>query len=144
MNYKKIFVGCDHAGISLKKPLMELFPQLPWEDCGTFSDASVDYPDFAETVVQKLKDYPGGDAVGVLICGSGQGMAISANRHKHIRAALCWNVEIARLSRAHNNANVLCLGARSTDPRTAQEILKIFLNTSFEGGRHEKRVAKFS
>lgn len=144
MNYKKIFIGCDHAGLSLKKPLMDFFPQLPWDDCGTHSEASVDYPDFAEIVAQKMKDFSPHDVLGVLICGSGQGMAISANRYKHIRAALCWNVEIARLARAHNNANVLCLGARSTDPRTAQEILKVFLNTPFEGGRHEKRVAKFS
>lgn len=137
---EKIFIACDHAGLNLKKYLIQKNPDLSWVDLGTHDEASVDYPDYADLVSNELINNP--QALGVLICGSGQGMAIRANRHKNIRAALCWNEEITALSRAHNNANVLCLGARFTEPLLAHKILNLFLQTSFAGGRHENRVRK--
>lgn len=135
-----IWTGCDHAGFPLKKHLMEQFPQYQWHDQGTFDEASVDYPDFAEKVALSLKTRP--NDFGLLICGSGQGMAIKANRYPWVRAAICWNEEVARLARAHNNANVLCLAGRLVDSNTNERILKSFLNSSFEGGRHLRRVEK--
>jgi len=142
---RTIFVAGDHAGFGLKKILRDANPNLPWEDLGTYDDASVDYPDFAHRLADRMKPYASDQSViGILICGSGQGVAMGANRHKHIRAALCWSPEVAKLSRSHNNANVLCLPAKFIDTKTAQEILTVFLNTEFEGGRHERRVAKLS
>jgi ribose 5-phosphate isomerase B len=106
---------------------------------------SVDYPDYANLVAEKLLNIKNNDeAIGVLICGSGQGVAMRANKFKHIRAALCWNKEIAELSREHNNANVLCMGARFVDLKIAEEILIAFIQTKFAGGRHERRVNKLS
>ncbi len=138
-----IFVGSDHAGFALKSDLIKQFPDLPWRDLGTNSDESVDYPDYADRVVNAMKEHGIDTSVGVLLCGSGQGMAIRANRYSFIRAALCWNEEIARLSRAHNDANVLCLPSRFIEPSAACVILAEFLNTPFEGGgRHERRVKK--
>jgi ribose 5-phosphate isomerase B len=148
---KHIFIACDHAGLPLKKILMEKFPNLPWVDMGTNTEASVDYPDYAEKLAHKLfEDHVDAETaqdifhttMGVLICGSGQGMAIKANRYPHIRAALCWTPEIAELSRKHNNANVLCMGSRTTDHTLALQIFEKFLTTPFEGGRHGSRVAK--
>ena len=136
----EIFIGADHAGFSMKSELLKAKPDLPWRDLGTDSETSVDYPDFADRVVQAMQNKP--NSFGVLICGSGQGMAIRANRFPFIRAALCWNVEIAHLARAHNNANVLCLPGRYVSTGEALEILNDFLNTPFEGGRHERRVKK--
>lgn len=138
---EKIFIACDHAGLNLKTHLIkQLHDGFLWADLGTNDETSVDYPDFADRVADELKKNP--HSLGVLICGSGQGMAIRANRHRHIRAALCWNEDIAILSRAHNNANVLCMGARFIEPLLANKILNSFLKTSFEGGRHEQRVRK--
>jgi ribose 5-phosphate isomerase B len=135
-----IHVASDHAGFELKKELIHHLKEYNWRDYGPFDTVSVDYPDFAKKVCEALrnseKDY------GLLICGSGQGMCMSANKYPFIRAALCWNSEVARLARAHNNANVLCLGARIIDFETATQILKTFCSTSFEGGRHELRVNK--
>ena len=139
--YKTIYVACDHAGLELKRHLIGRFPFLPWKDLGTNSTESVDYPDFAEKLCHALQPELK-TACGVLICGSGQGMAIRANRFSFIRAALCWNEEIAQLSRQHNDANVLALGARMTPPPIAEQILKTFLETDFEGGRHQNRVNK--
>lgn len=139
---KKIFIACDHAGFLLKKYLLQHCLGMSWVDLGTDSDASVDYPDFADRVANELKNNV--NDFGVLICGSGQGMAIRANRYTHIRAAVCWNEEIATLSRAHNNANVLCLGARFVEPLLAHNILNSFLKTPYEGGRHENRIQKLS
>lgn len=136
-----LVVGCDHAGLELKNYLMRQNSSLPWQDLGTHSIDSVDYPDYADLVCAKVKEPT---HVGLLICGSGQGMAIRANRHPHIRAALCWHEEIARLARAHNNANVLCLGARTIDFKICERILTTFLTAKFEGGRHEARVLKLS
>ena len=149
---KKIYIASDHAGFDLKQKFLQDNPQLPWEDLGTYDTQSVDYPDYAKKLCEKLISITGSlpttedafkaGACGVLICGSGQGMAIRANKFPQIRAALCWNEDVARLSRQHNNANVLCLGARAVTAEAAQKILNTFLESSFEGGRHSQRVAK--
>ena len=136
---KELVVGSDHAGLSLKLHLMEALPELPWRDIGTHTEDSVDYPDYADAVCKEVR-LP--DRPGLLICGSGQGMAIRANRHRQIRAALCWHEEVARLARAHNDANILCLGARTMDFKSCERILVTFLNSPFEGGRHLIRVKK--
>ena len=141
MSRTKLFIGSDHAGFQRKNELKARFPDIDWIDVGTSAEASVDYPDYADQVAKKVIET---DGRGVLICGSGQGMAIRANRYPKVRAALAWNPEIAKLSREHNDANVLCLGSRHTDTNTAAEILKTFLNTNFEGGRHTARVTKLS
>jgi len=138
----KIFLASDHAGLELKNLIKKHFPKFEIEDLGTFNEESVDYPDFADLVAQKLSHHP--SYYGLLVCGSGQGMAIRANRYPHIRAALCWNTETAKLARQHNNANVLCLGGRVLEANAAFEIIKTFLETGFEGGRHERRVGKLS
>lgn len=151
---KKLFIAADHAGFELKNKLMASYPELPWEDLGTYNLESVDYPDFSRKLSQKMieankgvamtEDALKSPAVGVLVCGSGQGVAIAANRFPEIRAALCWNSEVAQVSRAHNNANVLTLGARFVSADLANEILKTFLASPFEGGRHAGRVTKLS
>lgn len=141
----KIAFGSDHAGYRLKKYLLALTSGLGHEirDFGSDSpDISCDYPDFAAAVSKSVSV---GDAdIGVLVCGSGIGMSIAANKFPGVRAALACSPEHARLSRLHNDANVLCLGARFTDDKTAAACFKIFLETKFEGARHEKRVAKIS
>jgi ribose 5-phosphate isomerase B len=136
---KTLWVASDHAGFELKQKLLAAHPELTWKDLGPFDDSRVDYPDFAQKLCDSIK---GADDRGVLICGSGQGMAIKANRSIHIRAALCWNEEVAQLARAHNDANVLCLGARVMTPLECNHILKAFLTTEFEGGRHQARLDK--
>jgi len=137
-----VAIASDHAGFELKEKLKEEISKLGLkaEDLGTKGSESVDYPDYAEALVKWMRLHSGGR--GVLICGSGIGMSIAANRHKGIRAALVHNGIEAELARKHNNANVLCLGARTTNNLSAKEALKTFLNTAFEGGRHEKRVEK--
>lgn len=137
-----VALGNDHAGVSLKdslKPLIERL-QAKITDLGTNGPASVDYPDFAHAlargVAEKRFD------VGILVCGTGIGMSIAANRHREIRAALCTDPYSARMTRLHNDANVLCLGARVIGEGLAEEIVTAFLTTSFEGGRHAGRVAK--
>ncbi len=145
---KKILIACDHAGFEIKKALLAATPGTPWVDLGTTSIESVDYPDYADQLCQRLSaETQGSDAMdtfGVLICGSGQGMAIRANRYPQIRAALCFNAEITRLSREHNNANVLVLPGRFVTTDQAVEFVKIFAETKFAGGRHSARVAKLS
>ncbi len=138
---KTIFIASDHAGLAMKRHLIARFPHLPWHNLGTNSEDSVDYPDFAESLCQQMQPKLA-DSLGVLICGTGQGMAIKANRFPFIRAALCWNEEIAQMARDHNNANVLCLPGRYTVFPVAEKILEIFLNTPFSGGRHQRRVDK--
>ena len=140
---KTIFIANDHGGLELKNHLLGRFPFLPWKDLGTSSTESVDYPDFAEKLCNELKVRLK-DSVGVLLCGSGQGMAIRANREAAIRAALCWNEEVAKLARQHNDANVLVLGGRVTPFPLAELILQTFLKTEFEGGRHQRRVDKLN
>lgn len=140
----KIFISSDHAGFSFKQDLIKHFSaQFQFEDLGPLSDERVDYPDFADQVVKKLLASPQNN-FGILICGSGQGMAMRANKFPNIRAALCWNEEVAQLSRAHNDANILCLGARLLTSENAYKITEIFLKTPFEGERHAARVKKIS
>ena len=137
-----IFFGADHAGVGLKDALLTIAQErgLETKDLGTHGDASVDYPDFGHAVATAVLANPG--AVGVLICGTGQGISMSANRHPGIRAALCTDPFSARMSRMHNDANVLCMGARVVGSGLAQDILEAFLSAAFEGGRHARRVAK--
>ncbi|MCB0348928.1 MAG: ribose 5-phosphate isomerase B [Bdellovibrionales bacterium] len=136
----KLFIASDHAGFDLKEELKKLHDDIEWTDLGPDSDQRVDYPDYADKVARAIIDDP--KQMGVLICGSGQGMAIKANRYPQIRAALCWNEDIAILSRGHNDANILCLGARHTTADHAADILTAFINAEFEGGRHLDRVKK--
>lgn len=137
-----IAIAGDHAGFALKDVLKAELERLGFAalDLGPHSEASVDYPDFANALAQALAD--GRAKRGVLICGSGIGISIAANRHKHIRAALVHDGLGARLCRQHNDANVLCLGARLIGVDVAKDCLKVFLTTDFEGGRHQNRVAK--
>jgi len=139
---KKIFIASDHAGYELKKKIIERFSKkLNLEDLGTNnSNKSVNYPDYAHKLCIKVKKNKFN--IGILVCGSGIGMSMAANRHKKIRAALCYSIKHAKLSRLHNNANVITLGSRLTNKKLALNIVNIFLRTNFEGGRHKKRVSK--
>jgi ribose 5-phosphate isomerase B len=136
-----LYIASDHAGFVLKQKIFAYCAQqgLPFEDLGPFDATSVDYPDYAQKLCEYIKDSAN---KGILICGTGIGMSISANRLKGIRAALCTNEFEARLSRQHNDANVLCLGARVVGDGLALSILDVFLNTVFEGGRHQNRIDK--
>ncbi len=140
-----IYIASDHAGFDLKKDVITYLKKqnLDVIDLGPSNCNSVDYPDFADLVCQKLKDNSSSD-FGILICGSGQGMAIRANKYSYIRAALVYSAEIAKQSREHNNANVICLGSRFCSFDNAQNWISIFLNTKFSEGRHALRVAKTS
>ena len=137
-----VILGSDHAGFALKEKLKGTLDRLgvPWEDVGTTSEDSVDYPDFAHQVAEAVAS--GRFARGVLVCGTGIGVSITANRHPGVRAALVCDEGGARLSREHNDANILALGGRTTDPATAEAILETWLSTPFAGGRHGRRVAK--
>ncbi len=135
----KVLIASDHAGFVLKSSLMHSF-DYEWIDLGPKSTDSVDYPDYAHKLANALKD--GQADKGVLICGSGIGISIAANRHDGVRAALCTNGLMARLSRQHNNANVLVLGERLTGIDVAKDCVNEFFKTDFEGGRHGRRVAK--
>jgi ribose 5-phosphate isomerase B len=137
-----VILGADHAGFSLKEKLKTVLDRLgvPWEDVGTDSEDSVDYPDFAHRVAEAVGS--GRVTRGVLVCGTGIGVSIAANRHADVRAALVCDEETARLSREHNDANVLALGGRTMDPALAERILETWLKTPFAGGRHGRRVAK--
>lgn len=137
-----LYFGSDHAGFLLKEALKKYAEehQIPHTDVGCFSQDSCDYPIIARELGEKIAEYP--DSMGVLICGSGIGMSIAANRIKGVRAAECSSVEYATLARQHNNANVLCMGARMVDEKTALAMMTVFLKTPFEGGRHERRVAQ--
>jgi len=138
----KIAIGADHAGFELKEALRSFLKEHELKDFGTYSAESADYPDFAHPVAVAVEN--GEFELGILICGSGNGIAITANKHQGIRAAVCWNTELASLARKHNNANILCLPARFISIKEAQEITNTFLNTEFEGGRHTNRVSKIS
>jgi ribose 5-phosphate isomerase B len=139
-----ITIASDHAGFDLKQFLVEELTRLGFAalDLGTHDRSSVDYPDFADALAAALGD--GRAKRGVLICGTGIGMAIAANRHRHIRAAPCHDATSARLARQHNNANVLALGARLIGTEVARDCLATFLDTAYEGGRHDRRIAKMS
>jgi ribose 5-phosphate isomerase B len=138
---KTLIVGSDHAGVALKEELCEVARELGYEieDIGTHSTESTDYPDYAHQVANAVSRQEG---LGLLVCGTGLGMSMAANRHPGVRAAACGNIYSAAMSRQHNDANVLCLGSRIIGPGLAAEILKAFLSSSFEGGRHERRVNK--
>jgi len=135
-----VAIACDHGGFALKEALKSALPDVTWLDLGTDSAASVDYPDFASKLADAIKD--GRARRGILICGSGIGISIAANRHAHIRCALVHDVTGARLCRQHNDANVLALGGRTTGDVVAKECVEAFLGTAFEGGRHQKRIDK--
>lgn len=139
---KPIAIGCDHAGFDCKEDLISFLEgeKMAFRDFGTFNKDSVDYPDFAHPVANAVES--GEYAFGVLLCGSANGVAIAANKHQHIRAAICWGEELAELARKHNNANVLCIPARFVRDGDAEKMLDIFMNTAFEGGRHALRVDK--
>jgi len=139
-----VAIGADHAGFEYKKEVKKLLESagMTVDDKGTYSADSVDYPDFAHPVATGVADNKA--AFGILICGSGNGVCITANKHAEIRAALCWNEELASLARQHNNANVLCIPARFVSMGLAKAMVRTFMNTSFEGGRHERRVEKIA
>lgn len=141
---KPVAIGSDHAGFEFKTFLAEILRSrgLQVKDFGTHSSDSADYPDFAHPVANAVEKGEAG--CGVLICGSANGVAITANKHQDIRAAICWQNEIASLARQHNNANIICIPARFVSLSVAEEMVDTFLNTTFEGGRHEKRVAKIA
>ena len=137
-----IAMGADHAGYEYKEEQKKMLTAAGWAvaDKGTYSLESVDYPDFAHPVATMV--HKGDAAAGILVCGSGNGVCMSANKHADIRAALCWTEEIASLARQHNNANVICIPARFVSPEKAEAMVNVFLSTPFEGGRHERRVEK--
>ena len=142
MEVKTIGLACDHAGFPLKQFIIQYLESkgYQYKDVGTYSDTSCDYPDFAHPLAEAIESgecYPG-----IAVCGSGEGMAITLNKHQGVRAGLAWNKDIAGLIRQHNNANVIVLPGRFIDNKTAEGILDVFFKTPFEGGRHERRVEK--
>lgn len=140
----KIVIASDHAGFKLKIAVKEQLEKKGYEfdDMGTVNEESVDYPDFAHKLGKAVND--GEYKRGIIICGSGQGVSMTVNKYENIRAALCWNAEQAELSRRHNDANVIALPGRFIDNDEAVKAVKLFMNTSFEGGRHQSRVKKIS
>ena len=140
--FNKICISSDHAGYETKEFIKDLLikSKISTVDLGPFLNKSVDYPDYAKKVSNRVSKRK--SDIGILVCGSGTGMAISANKTKGIRAAVGYNIKSTQLSRQHNNANVLCLGSRLTKKKDIKKIIKIFLNTKFEGGRHKRRVKK--
>jgi len=138
----KYFIGTDHAGFEVKPFVIEYLKNkgIEVEDLGTYSTESVDYPDFAHKVAEAVLANPG--TMGILICGTGIGMSLAANKHKGIRAALCHDHYTASMARKHNNANILCFGARIVGKGEIESILEGWLNSEFEGGRHQRRVEK--
>jgi len=138
----KIIIGSDHAGFAYKQQIIDYLSDKDIEiiDVGTDADASCDYPDYAHALAKKIENKEA--EYGILLCGSANGVAMAANKHQKIRAALCWENEIAHLARLHNDANVLCLPARYINIETAFEMINTFFTTDFEGGRHQKRVDK--
>ena len=139
---KKIFISSDHAGFKLKEiiKIYLLKKKLPFQDLGPLNEDKVDYPDYAHKVAKKVKINK--KNVGILVCGSGTGMNIAANKHKNIRAAQCFNLKSTKLSRLHNDANIITLGSRLLSKKNALNFVGVFLNTKFEGGRHSKRIRK--
>ena len=144
MEIKTVGIACDHAGFALKKYVLQYLEEkgLEYKDYGTFSDMSCDYPDFAHALAEGIENgdvYPG-----IAICASGEGMTITLNKHQGVRAGLAWNTEIAELTRQHNDANVIVLPGRFVDNKTAGKILDVFFKSTFEGGRHARRVEKIA
>ena len=141
-NLKKIFISSDHAGFKLKEAIKSYLSnkKLSFTDMGPYNDSRVDYPDFAHKVARKVKLNK--NNIGILVCGSGMGMNIAANRHNNIRAAQCFNLKSTKLSRLHNDANIITLGSRLLTKKNALSCVGVFLDTKFEGGRHSKRIRK--
>jgi ribose 5-phosphate isomerase B len=141
---KPVAIGCDHAGFQYKEQLISFLEGkgIAFKDFGTHSADSVDYPDFAHPVSAAVET--GDAAFGILLCGSANGVAITANKHQGIRAAICWGEELAQLARLHNNANIICIPARFVSESDAEQMVHTFMNTAFEGGRHANRVFKIS
>ena len=139
---KTIFISSDHAGYNLKEQIKNKFKKkYNFQDLGTKdSKISVNYPDYAHKLCKKVSH--NNKNIGILVCGSGMGMSMAANRHKKIRAAMCYSIKNTKLSRLHNNANIITLGSRLTKKNTAFKCIEAFINTKFEGGRHKKRVKK--
>ena len=139
---KKIFISSDHAGFKLKEYIKIYLSKkkLSFQDLGPHNNNKVDYPDYAHKVAKKVKISK--KNVGILVCGSGTGMNIAANKHKNIRAAQCFNLKSTKLSRLHNDANIITLGSRVLSKKNALSFVGVFLNTKFEGGRHSKRIRK--
>ena len=140
--FKKICISSDHAGLEVKEFIKDLAinSNISITDLGPFQNKSVDYPDYAKKVSRRVSNKK--SQIGILVCGSGTGMAISANKTKGIRAAVGYNSKSTQLSRQHNNANILCLGSRLTKKNNIKKIVSIFLKTKFEGGRHKRRIKK--
>ena len=141
---KPVAIGSDHAGFEYKEDLISFLEAkgLTYHDFGTHSVESVDYPDYAHPVARSVEN--GESSFGILLCGSANGVAITANKHQGIRAALCWGEEIAKLAREHNNANIICIPARFVREGDAEKMVQIFINTGFEGGRHKGRIEKIA
>src|SRR5690554_1601447 len=144
MKWTKVAIGCDHAGYELKEILKKHIQDkgIQVEDFGTYSTESVDYPDYAHPLANSIEE--GINEIGFTICGSGNGINMTINKHQGIRGALCWIPEISRLARAHNDANICSLPGRFVTEKEAKEIVDLFLITEFEGGRHKKRINKIS
>ena len=142
INLRKIFVSSDHAGFKLKEAIKVYLSKkkLTFQDLGPHNNDRVDYPDFAHKVAKRVKISK--NNIGILVCGSGMGMNIAANRHKNIRAAQCFNLKSTKLSRLHNDANIITLGSRLLSKKNALSFVGVFLNTKFEGGRHSTRIKK--
>jgi len=138
----KIAIGADHAGFEYKEILKEYLTNYEVKDFGTYTADSVDYPDFAHPVATAVENEE--FDFGILVCGSANGVAITANKHQNIRAAICWENELAALCRQHNNANIICIPARFVSTDVAKQMTTTFLTTEFEGGRHQNRVNKIS
>jgi ribose 5-phosphate isomerase B len=139
----KLLIASDHAGFLLKEQIKCEFSEIfEFEDLGSFSEESVDYPDYIHPLAYKISENP--KQLGIIICGSGNGVSMTANKHPNVRAALCWDQEIAELARKHNNANILSLPARFVSKELAFEICRSFFTTDFEGGRHLVRVEKIN
>jgi ribose 5-phosphate isomerase B len=141
---KPIAIGSDHAGFEVKEQLISFLEgeNMAYKDFGTYNSDSVDYPDFAHPVASAVEN--GEAAFGILLCGSANGVAITANKHQGIRAAICWGEELAELARKHNDANIICIPARFVREGDAERMLDIFMHTAFEGGRHLNRVQKIA
>ncbi len=139
-----IAIGCDHAGFDYKEDVISFLEGkgLTFKDFGTYDKHSVDYPDFAHPVASAVES--GEYAFGILLCGSANGVAITANKHQHIRAAICWGEELAQLARQHNDANIICIPARFVREGDVEKMVDLFMSTPFEGGRHQNRVDKIA
>ena len=141
---KPVALGCDHAGFEYKEDIISFLEGkgVEFKDFGTFSNESADYPDFAHPVAESVENNE--TAFGILLCGSGNGVAITANKHQHVRAAICWGEELAELARKHNDANIICIPSKFVREGDVEKMVEIFMHTDFEGGRHERRKEKIA